>query len=162
MWASNSPATSGKFVSDGKDALRLLKLTKYATLRAICTLATIMRMISDRSESVESTTSAVAIGVASLFPRLSVRGAPLATPWLRFQSPLVEPDVQISRIRLSDKTSRLHPCHVVPKPSQAHETEVPVEVRGWIRPALASPDLVLVTQPPNGLCPSFAYTSART
>jgi hypothetical protein len=25
-----------------------------------------------------------------------------------------EPDVQISRIRLSDKTSRLHPRHVVP------------------------------------------------
>ena len=26
-----------------------------------------------------------------------------------------EPDMQISRIRLSDKTSRLHPWHVVPK-----------------------------------------------
>jgi hypothetical protein len=29
---------------------------------------------------VESTTGAVAIGVTSLLPRLSVRGAPLATP----------------------------------------------------------------------------------
>ena len=29
---------------------------------------------------VESTTGAVVVGVASLFPRLSVRGAPLATP----------------------------------------------------------------------------------
>jgi len=28
-----------------------------------------------------------------------------------------EPDRQISRIRLSDKTSRLHPRHVVPKPA---------------------------------------------
>jgi hypothetical protein len=28
-------------------------------------------------------------------------------PTLRFPSPLIEPDVQISRIRLSDKTSRL-------------------------------------------------------
>ena len=27
-------------------------------------------------------------------------------PWLRFHTPLIEPDVQISRIRLSDKTSR--------------------------------------------------------
>src|SRR5438034_2287825 len=27
------------------------------------------------------------------------------------------PDMQISRIRLSDKTSRLHPRHVVPKPA---------------------------------------------
>ena len=56
------------------------------------------------ARSVESTTGAVAVGVASLCPRLSVRGAPLAAPWLRFQSPLIEPDVQISRIRLSDKT----------------------------------------------------------
>jgi len=57
-----------------------------------------------RPIAVESTTGAVAVGVASLWPRLSVRGALLATPWLRFQSPLIEPDVQISRIRLSDKT----------------------------------------------------------
>ena len=28
-------------------------------------------------------------------------------PWLRFHIPLIEPDVQISRIRLSDQTSRL-------------------------------------------------------
>src|ERR1700730_14217183 len=28
-------------------------------------------------------------------------------PWLRFHIPLIEPDRQISRIRLSDKTSRL-------------------------------------------------------
>src|SRR5206468_10771137 len=50
-----------------------------------------------RPRSVESTTGAVTIGVASLLPRLSVRGAPLATPWLRFQSPLIEPDMRISR-----------------------------------------------------------------
>src|ERR1700732_2063179 len=54
--------------------------------------------------------------------------------------------MKISRIRLSDKTSRLHPRHVVPKPAQAHEPEVPVKVREWIRPALASPDLVLEAQ----------------
>jgi hypothetical protein len=41
---------------------------------------------------------------------------------------LIEPDMKISRIRLSDKTSRLHPRHVVPKPAQAHEPEVPVKV----------------------------------
>src|SRR3982074_1292733 len=60
----------------------------------------------------------------------------------------LEPDMQISRIRLSDKTSRLHPRHVVPKPAQAYEPEVPVKVLEWIRPALASPDLVLEAQPP--------------
>ena len=43
----------------------------------------------------------------------------------------------------------LHPRHVVPKPGQAYETEVPVEVREWISPALASPDLVPVAQPPT-------------
>jgi len=32
--------------------------------------------------------------------------------------------MQISRIRLSDKTSRLRPRHVVPKPGEADETEV--------------------------------------
>jgi hypothetical protein len=41
-----------------------------------------------------------------------------------------DPDMQISRIRLSDKTSRLHPRHVVPKPAQAYEIEVPVKVSG--------------------------------
>jgi len=33
--------------------------------------------------------------------------------------------MQISCIRLSDKTSRLHPRHAVPKPAQAYELEVP-------------------------------------
>ena len=45
------------------------------------------------------------------------------------------PDVRITRIRLSDKTSRLRPRHVVPKPAQTYEPEVPVEVREWIAPA---------------------------
>jgi len=39
-----------------------------------------------------------------------------------------EPDMQISRIRLSDKTSRLHPRHVVPKRGQASTTTAPVPV----------------------------------
>jgi hypothetical protein len=33
----------------------------------------------------------------------------------------IEPDVRIARIRLSDKNSRLHPRHVVPKSAQAYE-----------------------------------------
>ena len=40
---------------------------------------------------------------------------------------LDEPDMQISRIRLSDKTSRLRPRRVVPEPAQAYEPEVPAE-----------------------------------
>ena len=57
-------------------------------------------------------------------------------PTLRFPSPLIEPDMQISRIRLSDKTSRLRPRLVVSKSAQAYESEVPVKVREWIGPAL--------------------------
>ena len=79
-------------------------------------------------------------------PPLSSGGALVAQPWLRFHTPLIEPDRQISCIRLSDKTSRLGPRHGVPKPAQTYEPEVPVEVREWIAPA--PPDFVLEAQPP--------------
>ena len=42
-----------------------------------------------------------------LLPPLSSGGALVVQPWLRFHIPLIEPDRPISRIRLSDKTSRL-------------------------------------------------------
>jgi hypothetical protein len=76
-------------------------------------------------------------------------------PWLRVHIPLIEPDVRIGRVLLSDKSSRLHPRHVVPKPAQAHEPKVPVEVR----PALASPDFVLDAQP---LAPTAQRCSDRS
>src|SRR5881409_3575616 len=56
--------------------------------------------------------------------------------------------MQISRIRLSDKISRLHPRLVAASCCQSYETEVPVEVREWIGPAPAPSDFVLVAQPP--------------
>ena len=56
--------------------------------------------------------------------------------------------MQIYRIRLSDKTSRLHPRRAATKLGQAYEAEVLVKVREWISSALASPDLVLEAQPP--------------
>src|ERR1700738_1038742 len=56
--------------------------------------------------------------------------------------------MRIARIRLSDKTPRLRPRHVVPKPGQTYEPEVPVEVREWIAPAPSPPDFVLEAQPP--------------
>jgi hypothetical protein len=43
---------------------------------------------------------------------------------LRFHIPLIEPDVQISRIRLSDKTSRLRPRPAVLQIGQSHEPKV--------------------------------------
>jgi putative transposase len=46
---------------------------------------------------------------------------------------------RISRTALSDKTSRLHPRRAAAELGQTYEPEVPVEVREWIAPALASP-----------------------
>src|SRR6267154_2851593 len=105
-------------------------------------------MRAPRCETVESRCGAVAVGRTYLLPPLSFGGASLARPWLRFHTPLIEPDMQISRIRLSDKTARLRPRLAAPSRGQAYETVMPVEVREGIRPAPASPDLVLVAQPP--------------
>src|SRR5215468_3439368 len=102
----------------------------------------------DRQQGVESRCGAVAVGRTYLFPPLSSGGASLVRPWLRFHIPLIEPHLRISRIRLSDKTSRLHPRRAAPKPGQAYEPEVLVEVREWIGSALASPNFVLEAQPP--------------
>ena len=55
---------------------------------------------------VESRCGAVALGRTHLLPPLSSGGALVVQPWLRFHIPLIEPDMQISRIRLSDKNSR--------------------------------------------------------
>ena len=48
----------------------------------------------------------MALGRTFLLPPLSSGGALVVQPWLRFHIPLIEPDMQISRIRLSDKSSR--------------------------------------------------------
>jgi hypothetical protein len=97
---------------------------------------------------VESRCGAVSLGRTYLFPPLSSGGALVVRPWLRFHIPLIELDMQISRIQLSDKISRLRPRHVAPERGQAYEPIVPVKVREWIGPALASPGLVLDAQPP--------------
>src|SRR5476649_375667 len=59
-----------------------------------------------RSKRVESRGGAVALGRTYLLSPLSSGGASMVLPWLRFHIPLIEPDMQISRIRLSDKNSR--------------------------------------------------------
>ena len=61
---------------------------------------------SETTLRVESRCGAVAVGCTYLLPPLSIGGALVVQPWLRFHIPLIEPDKQISRIRLSDKTSR--------------------------------------------------------
>src|SRR5580693_8252609 len=73
--------------------------------------------------TVESRRGAVALGRACLFPPLSSGGALVAQPWLRFHAPLVEPDVQISRIRLSDKASR-RLSRATPSAASEHHLEL--------------------------------------
>jgi hypothetical protein len=64
--------------------------------------------ISDRPPSVpgglvESRCGAVTLGLAYRVPALSVAGASLASPWLRFHIPLIKPGGPFSGTRLSDK-----------------------------------------------------------
>ncbi len=68
----------------------------------------------DCQESVESRCGAVAVGMGCLLPPLSSGGARVPKPWLRFHTPLIEPDMRIARIRLSDRTSRLHSRQATP------------------------------------------------
>ena len=49
------------------------------------------------------------VGLLCLLPPLSFGSARVTSLLLRFHVPLIESDVQVSRIRLSDKTSRLRP-----------------------------------------------------
>ena len=44
------------------------------------------------------------VGGTYLLPAFSSAGASLAPPCFRFHTPLIEPDVRICRIRLSEKT----------------------------------------------------------
>jgi hypothetical protein len=61
---------------------------------------------------VESRCGAVGLGAAYLLPALSSAGASIASPCFRFHIPLIEPDVRISRFRLSEKVSRCRPREI--------------------------------------------------
>ena len=87
------------------------------------------------------------LGTAYLFSApfvwrcLSIRSVP------RFHIPLIEPDMRISRIRLSDKASCVRPREAARQYGQANEAvglvELPVGVACGAPPCL----LVLPTQP---------------
>ena len=72
----------------------------------------------------------MAVGSAYLFPALSVAGASLASPWLRFHIPLIKPGGPFSGTRLSDKALR----HMLPH-TFAHETIAATFVEAGIVPA---------------------------
>ena len=79
---------------------------------------------------VESTTGAVAVGLgSSCCRRLSpCRRCLKPEPWLRFQSPLIEPDMRFSRIRLSDKVLRFRPRKVTAPLGQSYQPQPLVKV----------------------------------
>jgi hypothetical protein len=63
------------------------------------------------------------VGAAYLLPALSSAGASLASPCFRFHIPLIEPDVRISRFRLSEKGSRCRPREIARPLLKADETQ---------------------------------------
>ena len=62
------------------------------------------------------------LGGAYRLPTLSSVGASLV-PCLRFHTPLIEPDVRIFRIRLSEKGSRCRPREITRPRAKADEAE---------------------------------------
>jgi hypothetical protein len=61
------------------------------------------------------------VGAAYLLPALSSAGASIASPCFRFHIPLIEPDMRISRFRLSEKGSRCRPREIArPSAFTAH------------------------------------------
>jgi hypothetical protein len=63
------------------------------------------------------------VGAAYPLPTLSSVGASLAPPCFRFHIPLIEPDVRICRIRLSEKVSRCRPREATRPPGEADEAQ---------------------------------------
>ena len=68
------------------------------------------------------------LDAAYQLPALSSAGASLAAPCFRLHFPLVEPDVRISRIRLSDKESRWGPRDVPIHEAELDQSQLGVQV----------------------------------
>src|SRR5580704_4429074 len=89
-------------------------------------------------DGVESTTGAVAVGSEEWLFAGSFRTLPVPQfgPWLRFQSPLVKPDVRISRIRLSPVPSNLRSWQVAALSRDGVEAErlIKILVRDLVEP----------------------------
>jgi len=67
------------------------------------------------------------LGGAYLLPTLSLVGASLAPPCFRFHISLIEPDVRICRIRLSEKVSRGRPRETIRPHRKADEAQHLIE-----------------------------------
>ena len=87
------------------------------------------------------------LGAAYLFPALSYAGASIASPYFRFHIPLIEPDMRISRFRLSEKGSRCRPREIARPLGKADKTSHSVQ-GGFRKPFGRRPrHFVLGTQP---------------
>jgi len=102
LGAPSSPAPlAHRFAAAGLD-----RAPKSVTRRLSRSLSITENTPLTAAHSYKSRCGAVALGKTYLLPPLSFGGASMVPPWLRFHIPLIEPDLQISRIRLSDKNSR--------------------------------------------------------
>jgi hypothetical protein len=68
------------------------------------------------------------LGAAYPLPALSSAGASIASPYFRFHIPLIEPDVRISRFRLSEKGSRCRPREIARPLGKADKAQHFVQV----------------------------------
>ena len=80
------------------------------------------------------------LGAAYPLPTLSSVGASIASPCFRFHIPLIEPDMRISRFRLSEKGSRCRPREIARPLGKADEAQHVVQ--GCLRKPLV-PDTTL-------------------
>jgi hypothetical protein len=106
---------------------------------------------------VESRCDAVVLGWAYRLPTLSSVGASLAPPCFRFHTPLIEPDVRIARIRLSEKVSRCRPRKTAGPSGETDQAQLIVE--NGVRELLGRlpRDTVLATQPLSQPLASMAF-----
>ena len=74
------------------------------------------------------------LGKVYRFPALSYAGASLTRPCFRFHIPLIEPDMRISRFRLSEKGSRGRPREIARPLGKADKAQH--SVQGCLRKPL--------------------------
>ncbi len=72
---------------------------------------------------------------------------PQSTASFRFRPPLIEPDVRLSRIRLSDKTSRVRPREAASKHLEIDKTQRVMQVTVGVACVPPTTLSVLLTQP---------------
>ena len=83
---------------------RVAEIQSLGAERAAITVETLIAQAEAARSKAMAEKGGANAAVAAIIAKGKLAGF---QPWLRFHIPLIEPDKQISRIRLSDKTSRL-------------------------------------------------------